>query len=80
MQRKRGELVPIGEVVGELDGPVTAIPATSPQARHHFTRFDQVDQLVGASEADADLGFMQKGNFGFEQNRSSTFKIEDAHL
>ena len=25
MQRKRGELVPISEVVGELDGPVTAI-------------------------------------------------------
>ena len=32
----------------------------TPQARHHFTRFDQVDQLVGASEADADLGFMAR--------------------
>ena len=30
------------------------------QARHHFTRFDQVDQLVGASEADPDLGFMAR--------------------
>ena len=30
----------------------------SPQALHHFTRFDQVNQLVSASEADADLGFM----------------------
>ena len=34
--------------------------ASTPQSRHHFTRFDQVDQLVGASEADADLGFMAR--------------------
>ena len=27
---------------------------------HHFTRFDQVNQLVSASEADADLGFMAR--------------------
>ena len=58
MQRKRGELVPVGEVVSSLDGPVAAIRDTSPQALHHFTRFDQVNQLVGASEADPDLGFM----------------------
>ena len=58
MQRQRGELVPIGEVVADLDGPVQAIREASPQARHHFTRFDQVNQLVGASEADPDLGFM----------------------
>ena len=32
----------------------------TPQAAHHFTRFDQVNQLVGASEADADLGFMAR--------------------
>ena len=36
--------------------PRSATPP--PQARHHFTRFDQVNQLVGASEADPDLGFM----------------------
>ena len=29
-------------------------------ARHHFTRLDQIDQLVDASEADADLGFMAR--------------------
>ena len=29
----------------------------SPQARHHFTRFDQVDQLVRAALADPDHGF-----------------------
>ena len=58
MQRQRDALVPIGEVVADLDGPVKAIREASPQARHHFTRFDQVNQLVGASEADPDLGFM----------------------
>ena len=60
MQRQRGELVPIGEVVGGLDGPVKAIRDATPQSRHHFTRFDQVNQLVTASEADADLGFMAR--------------------
>ena len=34
--------------------------ALTPQARHHFTRFDHVDQLCSASEADADLGFMAR--------------------
>ena len=32
----------------------------APQARHHFTRLDQVTQLVGASEADPELGFMAR--------------------
>ena len=58
MQRQRGELILIGEALGGLDGPVKAIRDASPQARHHFTRFDQVNQLVEASEADPDLGFM----------------------
>ena len=52
MQRQSGELLPIGEVIGGLDGPVQALREASPQALHHFTRFDQVNQLVGASEAD----------------------------
>ena len=40
MQRKRGELVPIGEVVSGLDdGLVLAIRDDSPQAVHHFTSF-----------------------------------------
>ena len=60
MQRKRSELVPVGEVIADLDGPVKTIREASPQARHHFTRFDQVNQLVGASEADPDLGFMAR--------------------
>ena len=60
MQRQRGELVPVGEVIADLDGPVKAIREASPQALHHFTRFDQVNQLVSASEADPDLGFMAR--------------------
>ena len=32
----------------------------SPQTRHHFTRFDQVDQLVRAALADPDTGFMAR--------------------
>ena len=32
--------------------------ALTPQARHHFTRFDQVDQLCAASEAVPDLAYM----------------------
>ena len=60
MQSKRGELVPVAEVVSRLDGPVAAIREASPQARHHFTQVDQVNQLVSASEADPDLGFMAR--------------------
>ena len=58
MQRKRDGLVPIGEALADLGGPVKAIRDASPQALHHYTRFDQVNALVGASEADPDLGFM----------------------
>ena len=60
MQRQRGELVPIGEVFGGQDGPVKTIRDDSPQARHSFTVADQVNQLVSASEADPDLGFMAR--------------------
>ena len=60
MQRQRGELVPIGDALSGMGGPVKAIRAASPQARHHFTQADQVNQLVSASEADPDLGFMAR--------------------
>ena len=60
MQRQRGELVPVGEVIADLPGPVQAIRKTPPPAQRHFTRSDQVNQLVSASEADADLGFMAR--------------------
>ena len=58
MQRKRDSLVPIEEAISDLDGPVKKLRDATPQVVHHFTRFDQVNQLVSASEADADLGFM----------------------
>ena len=60
MKRQRGDLVPIGEALADLPGPVQAIRDTSPQALHHFTRFDQVNQLVSASETTPDLGFMAR--------------------
>ena len=60
MQRQRDGLVPIGEALADLDGPVQAIREASPQALHHFTQADQVNQLVGASEADPALGFMAR--------------------
>ena len=61
MVRQRGELVPIGEVASGLDDVlVPAIRDDSPQARRGFTVADQVNQLVAASEADPDLGFMAR--------------------
>ena len=43
-----------------LDAPMTKNLQTSPQARRGFTQADQVNQLVSASETDADLGFMAR--------------------
>ena len=61
MERKRNELVPIGEVFSDLDdGPLKTLREASPQAVHHFTQVDQVNQLVSASEADPDLGFIAR--------------------
>ena len=67
MQRQRGELVPIGDALSGLGGPMKALAKTSPQAlipspptQRHFTRADQVHQLVSASEADPDRGFMAR--------------------
>ena len=59
MQRKRNSLVPVAEALADLPGPVQALQP-SPQALHHYTRVDQVNQLVSASEADPDLGFMAR--------------------
>ena len=60
MSRKQNSLVPIGEVISGPDGPVSAFRNDSPQARHHFTLADQVNQLVSANEADPDRGFMAR--------------------
>ena len=59
MARKRDGLIPIGEALADLPGPVKALIPSHPTQRH-FTRADQVNLLVGASEADADLGFMAR--------------------
>ena len=58
MQSKQDGLVPIGEALADLGGPIQALCETPPPARRGFTLADQVNQLVGASEADPDLGFM----------------------
>ena len=60
MQRRRVGLVPIGDVLSGMGGPVKSIRDATPQARHSFTVADQVNQLVRASEADPDLGFMAR--------------------
>ena len=60
MARKRGELIPIGEVFADLPATVKASHSASPQAQRGFTQADQVNQLVSASEADPDLGFMAR--------------------
>ena len=60
MQRQRSELVPIGDALADLGGPVKAIREASPQAHYHFTLADQVNQLVTASETTPDLGFMAR--------------------
>ena len=60
MQRQRGELVPIGDALSGMGGPVKAVGEASPQALGHFTLSDQVDQLAWAGEEDPDLGFMAR--------------------
>ena len=60
MNRKRDGLVPVAEALADLPGLVKATRETSPQARHHFTQADQVNQLVEASEADPDRGFLAR--------------------
>ena len=60
MECKRDGLASIGEALSSLDGPGGKTLQTSPQSRHHFTQADQVNQLVAASEADPDLGFMAR--------------------
>ena len=57
MQRQRGGLVPIGEALADLPGPVQAIRRDRPPQRG-FTLADQVDRLVWASEATPDRGFL----------------------
>ena len=51
--------VPIGNIAGAVELPDgRALPQAAPKERHHFTRLDQINQLVRAGEADPDAGFM----------------------
>ena len=60
MQREQGGLVPIGDALSGMGGPVQAIREDPPPAQRGFTLADQVNQLVSASEADPDRGFMAR--------------------
>ena len=66
MQRQRGELIPIGEVVSGLDGPVKETREASPQARHHFTRADQVNQLPRRITTSARINFEHRKGTAWE--------------
>ena len=60
MERKRDGLVSIGDALSGMGGPMKSIREGAPQALHHFTQADQVHQLVSASEADPERGFMAR--------------------
>ena len=60
MVRKRDDLAPAAEALAGLGGPVKVIREAAPGARRGFTLSDQVNQLVSASEADPDMGFMAR--------------------
>ena len=60
MKRRRVCLVPVGKASGSLDGPEKALRDAPPPAQRGFTQADQVNQLVWASEVDADIGFMAR--------------------
>ena len=62
-QQKRDSFVPLGDVAGTVESPGgrgRPPRAATLQARHHFTTLHQVNQLIEASEADADMGFMAR--------------------
>ena len=52
-------MVPIAEALAGLPGPVQALRRDR-EPQRGFTVADQVHQLVSASEADPDLGFMAR--------------------
>ena len=47
MQSKRDGLIPIGEALADLPGPIQAIRKTPPPAQRAFTRADQVNHNGG---------------------------------
>ena len=59
-QQRRGGFVPVGELAGTLPGIVQRGRAMTARTRHHFTMLRQVNQLIEASEAEPDIGFMAR--------------------
>ena len=55
---QRGELVRVGDI--PLDVPGVGRTLTAKRQAHHFTRLDQVTQLVAARDADPEIGFMAR--------------------
>ena len=51
-------MVPIGDALSELGGPVKSIREATPRRSTTSPWPIKVNHLVGASEADPDLGFM----------------------
>ena len=51
-------MISIGKGFGGLGGLMKVSREAAPQALHHFNRSDQVNQLFGTNEADADPGFL----------------------
>ena len=55
---KRGALVSVGDI--PIDVPGVGRTLTAKRQAHHFTRLDQVTQLVDARDADPEVGFMAR--------------------
>ena len=60
MPRKRDGFVPISKVDVRLPGIEGRGRSMSAQTRHHFTTLRQINQLIEASAAEPDLGFMAR--------------------
>ena len=60
MPRKRDGFVPISKVDVRLPGIEGRGRLMSAQTRHHFTTLRQINQLIEASAAEPDLGFMAR--------------------
>ena len=58
MGHKRNGLVPVAEALADLPGPIQVRRLSAP--RRTFTLADQVNRLVGASEATTDRGFLAR--------------------
>ena len=55
---KRGELVSVGDI--PIDVPGVGRTLTAKRQAHHFTRLDQVTQLVAARDVDPETGFFAR--------------------